>query len=503
MTAAPRQNTREDWVVFASVVLAAWGYTTSTTIANAVLTQMQGDLSASLDQIAWVVTASVVAGAIGIPPTPWLAARLGLKTLLLGALCSFTLSSAMIGASDTLAEVVLWRISQAFFGAPIMVLSQTIILNLFPPERRGLPMAMWSVALTTGWVFGPAIGAYLADWYSWELSFFILAPVSALSIVACFFALPRTDSLDRVQLDWPGFASLSVFLLAIQVALNRGHRLDWFQSPEIIGWLVLAMSALLVYVLHTLNSTKRLIRWSIFLDRNFAVGIIISAAYAFISIAPLVLVPAMLAQLRGLEPFTVGLAVAPRGITQMVTMLALGAFVTRIDARIPISIGLLFLAAGNWLMAGYNMEIGLWEIYLPQLLHGVGCALVWLPIFNMLYATLGEDLRTDAATMVGLTYSIGGGTSVAVLVSLLGRAERINAEEMRGLVSSTSEILRLPGYASLRMKDASSLAALQSEISNQALMIGYVNLFWLLMWLCLAVLPLMLLVPRPKTETME
>ena len=493
------KTTREDWAIFSAVVLAAWSYTTATTIGNAVLPQMQGDLSASLDQISWVVTASVMAGAIGIPPTPWLAARLGVKKLLLTSLAAFALASFMIGLSSTLGEVILWRIAQAFFGAPILVLSQTITMDRFPLARRGPAIAIWSAAGTTGWVMGPTLGAYLGEWYGWEWSFAILAPISVVSLLACLFVIPSGRREKEVRLDWTGFVSLSVCLLCMQIVLNRGERQGWFESGEIFGWLLVGTLALLIYVFHTLTSSERLIRWVIFKDRNFAVGIAISAAYAFLSLAPLVMIPGMLQQLKGLELITVGLLVVPRALTQIVFMLALGPVVTRLDARIPIGSGLVLFAIGNWMMASYNQDVGLWQVYLPQLLHGAASALVWLPIFNMLYATLPGNLRTDAATVIGLVYSLGGSASIAILVSVLTRGAQVSTEELGGLVVSKREIMDLPEYSLLDFNDTLTLATLQSQIAEQALMISYVNVFWLLTGLSLVVLPLLLLVAVPRS----
>ena len=492
--ASASRTSREDWLIFSSVVLAAWCYTAATTIGNAVLPQMQGDLSVSLDQISWVVTASIVAGALGIPPTPWLAARLGVKTLLVGSLVSFTVASAMIGLSESLGGVVLWRIVQASFGAPILVLSQTIVMDVFPLSRRGPAMAIWSAAGTTGWVMGPTLGAYLGEWYGWQWSFAVLAPIAIVSLIACAVFLPSNRERKKSRLDWMGFVTLSMFLLCAQIVLNRGQRQDWFESAEVLVWAFLAAAGLFMYCSHTLTSHERLIRWSILLDKNFTAGIAISAVYSFLSLGPLVLVPSMLQELKGLELTTVGLSVVPRGIAQMVVMLMLGPFVTRMDARIPIAIGLLSFALGNWMLANYNLDIGLWQVYLPQLFHGVGSALVWLPIFNLLYATLPAELRTDAATAVGLVYSLGGSASVAVLVALLSVGTQINAEELGSLLVSKLETIRLPEYREFDVTSEASLLSLQANITEQASMLAYVNLFWLLTGLALLTLPLLVLI---------
>ena len=494
------QGGGQRWAAFASVVLAAWGYATSTTIANAMLPQIQGDLSASLDQVSWIVTAAVVAGAIGIPPTPWLTARFGLKPVLIWSLVLFSLASVLVGLAGSLEEVVFWRICQSLFAAPLLVLSQTVTIDSFGPERRGTAMAIWSVALTTGWVFGPAMGAYLAELQNWRLGFFMLTPVSVAAIVACLRYVPRSEAKERLRFDWMGFATLSGCLLATQFVLNRGQREDWFESGEIVAWSVFGTLALCAYVSHSLSSNTRLIHWRIFLDRNFSVGILLLAGFAFISLAPLVLIPPMLEQLRGLDVVTIGVLISVRGVIQIFLMLAMGPYIARLNGRLLIAIGFLAYAAGSAMMSNYNLDIGAWDIILPQLLHGISIAFIWLPIFHMLYLTIDEDYRTDAATLVGLVYNIVSSAGVAILVVVLNRSLQINTEELGAHVTSTSEVLRSAAYAALEPDTIAGLAAIQAEINTQAMMTSYVNVFWLLTWVALGSLPI-LLVPRPRRHT--
>ena len=257
---------RDRWISFWASVFAAWGYSMSVTIANAMLPQIQGDLSASLDQVSWIITASIVAGALGIPPTPWLAARFGLKNVLLGALAVFTFASTMLPFAQGLGDLVFWRVIQSLFGAPIMVLSQTLTVSTFTGKKRGMAMAVWSGALTSGWVFGPAIGAYIADAYDWRVAFFMVGPIALLSIPVCWYFLRPDKSDQELAFDWFGFAALSVGLVAIQVVFNRGQREDWFDSQEIVTLTVISVVALVVYhaprihqqqALHTLDHLSR------------------------------------------------------------------------------------------------------------------------------------------------------------------------------------------------------------------------------------------------------
>ena len=502
MSVETKQTTsnRNRWISFWASAFAAWGYCLSVTIANAMLPQIQGDLSASLDQVSWIITASIVAGAMGIPPTPWLAARYGLKKVLLFALIVFTISSSMLPFSQNLGDVVLWRVVQALFGAPILVLSQSLTVSIFKGKKRGMAMAVWSVALTTGWTFGPAIGAYIADLANWRVAFLTVGPISFLAIILCWYFLPRTKSDEALDFDWFGFGSLSVGLVALQIVINRGQREDWFDSQEIVILTAIAVVSLTTHAIHSLTSDKRFIRWSIFRDRNLAVAMLLTSISGFTSLAPLVLVPPMLEAIKGLEVVTIGFVVTPRGIITIVLMLALGPYIERWDPRLLMGIGYASYALGSWMMSNYNMDIGMWDILIPQLLQGASSAFVWLPLFHTIYRTLEEEYRNEASMANMLVYNLIGSTGVAVLVVILSRSIQINTEELGVHITSTRELLRFPQYSGFDFKSAADAAAIHAAISQQAVMIGYVNVFWLLTWVALAALPTLLLVPTKKSN---
>ena len=485
---------------FWSITLGAWCYTFATTIGTALLPQMQGDLSVGLDQVTWVVTAAVVAGAIGIPPTPWLAARFGTKNLLVGSMIAFTVSSALIGAAGSLEEVILWRVCQAIFGAPIFVLSQSLCIGLVSYERRGTAMAIWSVALTTGWVFGPTAGAYLADWYSWRVSFFIIAPISVVATIACAVFLDRVDEDRKLEFDWTGFVALSVVLLAVQMVLNRGQRLDWLDSAEIIGWLALAALALSVYLGHTLSSRLRFIRWEVLRDWNLSYGLVLCALMSGMSLVPLVLIPPMLTSLKGLEVTTIGLVFVFRGLVQIVVMMLLGPLLARYDPRWLCAFGFLVFAYGCHLLSGYNQDVGLWDIYFPHVFFGIGSSFMWMSIFYMMYATVKAEYYDDAATLVSLSFNVVSSAGVALLVALLTRGLQINTEQIGAHFVVGDERLLFAEHAAYALDRVSGLATAWAEVAEQAVAIAYANVFRLMMWLSLGALPMLLLLPFRRPE---
>lgn len=497
--ASPAESLQEPGVVwhrgmaFASVIISASLYGGATTVANAVLPQMQGDLSASLDQISWIITASVVAGAIGTPPTPWLASRFGHRQLFIGALVAFTVSSTMIGFSSTLTEVVVWRIVQAVTGAPLMALSQTFTLNLYPGDKRPFALAIWTIGLTCGWVFAPAVGAYLADQQTWRLIFLIMAPVGGACIVMCLVFLPKSKKDEKLQFDWLGFFALSLALASLQIVLNRGQRLDWFDSTQILIWAVLGVVSLYFFVIHSLTTKKPFFNWQIFRDRSFAVGTLLTFTFSFISLPTLVMVPAMLAELRGLEVVTIGFIMVPRGCVQLVVTLLIARLIGRVDARALICFGFVLYAAGTLMMSRFNMSIGLWDVIIPMAMQGAAMSIIWLPVFNMMYATLEERYRTDGASVTGLAYSLTSSAGLAVSVTLISRGSQTSTEELASNVILTNELLRYPEYSDWDLSAVQSLATIQAEVAQQALMISYVNVFWLLTVVCLAAIPIVIL----------
>ena len=479
--------------MFFTVVFSATLAAGATTVANTVLPQMSGDLSASLDQVSWVVTAAVVAGAIGTPTTPWLAARFGAKQLLVFAISAFTFASVMIGTSETLGEVVFWRIAQAATGGPILALSQTFTLAIFSERERGKALAIWSMALTGGWVFAPVLGAYLADQQSWRVVFFALAPAGVVGAILAGQLMPKTPKDTKLRFDWFGFVALSVSLAALQIVLNRGQRLGWFDSPEIIIWCGVGLVATYIFIVHSISAKNPFFRWQVFKDKNLAVGFILVFTFAFISLVPLVLIPSMLESLRGMDVATIGMVFIPEGVIEIVAYILIARLIGRVDSRFLISLGFLVFAAGAWMMTRYNLDITVWDVFVPLSLQGLGMTIIWLPVFHMIYSTLAEGYRTEAAALIGLGYSISSSSGIALSVTILSRSSQTVNQELVANVTYGNEVFKLAEYSDLPLDAIDSLAGIQSEVMQQSLMIGYVNVYWMLTLVCIAAIPIVLI----------
>ena len=279
MSAAPAGDAGNRTAITVCVILATLMQSLDTTIANIALPYIQGSVSASQDQINWVLTSYIVAAAIMTPPTGFLAGRFGRKRLFLVAVAGFTLASMLCGMAQSLPQIVLFRILQGMFGAALVPLSQSVLIEIYPPERRGSAMALFGVAVMVGPILGPVLGGWLTENYTWRWVFYINLPIGALALLGIITFLPDTERNAGAKLDWFGFGTLSLAIGALQVMLDRGEQLDWFGSAEIWIEAIVAASAFYLFVVHTFTADAPFVRPALFRDRNFAAGTLASAIW--------------------------------------------------------------------------------------------------------------------------------------------------------------------------------------------------------------------------------
>jgi MFS transporter, DHA2 family, multidrug resistance protein len=334
------------------VILATLMQALDTTIANVALPYMQGSVSASQDQIAWVLTSYIVAAAIMTPPTGYLAGRFGLKRLFLVSVAGFTVASMLCGMSQSLVQIVLFRVLQGLFGAALVPLSQTTLLNINPPARQGSAMALWGVAVMAGPVLGPVLGGWLTEAYSWRYVFYINLPIGILAFAGITTFLPETSRNVTAKLDWFGFGALSLTIAAFQVMLDRGEQLDWFGSSEIVVEAIIGASAFYLFLVHTFTASAPFVRPSLFRDRNFTAGIVFIAIIGLTYYASLALQPPYLQDLMNYPIVTAGLVLGPRGVGTMGAMLVVGKLIGKVDTRVLLGAGLGLTAWSFYAMTG-------------------------------------------------------------------------------------------------------------------------------------------------------
>jgi len=340
------------------------------TIANVALPYMQGTLSATSDQITWVLTSYVVAAAIFTAPVGWLASHFGRKRLFLVCVTGFTIASALCGMANSLTEIVAFRLLQGMFGAALVPLSQATMLDLYPPEQRGSAMAVWGMGVMVGPILGPTLGGYLTDVYNWRWVFLINVPFGILAAVGLTLFMRDTPRHEGLKFDWTGFAVLSLGLASLQLMLDRGEQLDWFNSTEIIAELVLACLGIYLFVVHLFTADNTFIPPRIFNDLNFSAGFLIMFAIGMILLSSMALLPPYLQNLGGYSITTTGLLMAPRGAGTMLAMLVAGRLTSRVDPRLLMFAGILMICASMWRMIDWTPDVDEWSLAITTLFRG-------------------------------------------------------------------------------------------------------------------------------------
>ncbi|WP_378943335.1 DHA2 family efflux MFS transporter permease subunit [Mesorhizobium sp. ANAO-SY3R2] len=481
-----------------SIMLATVMQVLDTTIANVALPSMVGDLGASQDTINWVLTSYIVAAAIMTPLTGWMADRFGAKQLFLSAVVGFTVASMMCGVAWNLESMVLFRVLQGVFGAAIVPLSQTFLLNINPKERHGQAMAMWGAGIMVGPIIGPTLGGWLTESFNWRWVFFINLPVGIVAFLGCAAYLPAVAKRLR-GFDFFGFAMLSLGVGALQLMLDRGAEVDWFSAAEIWVELGLSITGFWIFTVHMMTSKNTFIDPKIFTDRNFVTGLVFIFVIGVILLASMALLPPMLSRIYGYPTITTGLVMAPRGVGTMISMLLVGRLVRMVDARVLVVTGLVFTAASLHLMTGFTPQMDSYLIITTGILQGLGLGLVFVPLSTVSFATLAPQFRTDAASLFSLVRNIGSSIGISIVAVVLSRNIQINhAELSTNITPYNPNLLAMsPGAAA---GNPTALSQIDGLVNIQSLMISYINDFKLMMIVTLCAIPLALLLRKPKAQ---
>ncbi len=396
-----------------SIMLATFMQGVDTTITNVALPHMQGSLSASQDQIAWVVTSYIVAAAIMTPLTGWLAGRFGIKYVFLFSVIGFTLASALCGAAASLTQLVLYRLLQGICGAALVPLSQAVLFQINPPERHAQAMAVWGMGVILGPIIGPALGGYLTDYYTWRWVFYINLPAGVLAAIGILVFIHETRHGHREPFDFFGFAALSIAIGALQMLLDRGELKDGFGSTEIWIEATIAALGLYLFVIHTTTATERsFLNRDLLKDANCLCGILLMFLIGIPLYGTMTLLPLMLQNLMNYPVVTTGLVTAPRGIGTMAAMFLVARLVGRVDTRLILLTGLLVTAAAMWQMTGFSLQMGMGPIITSGVLQGFGLGFVFTPLSTVTFSTLPRPLLTQGTAIFSLMRNIGGSIGI-------------------------------------------------------------------------------------------
>jgi len=489
-------------MITACVILAVIMQALDTTIANVALPYIQGSVSASADQINWVLTSYIVAAAIMTPPSGFLAAKFGRKNVLLTAIAGFVFASVLCGLAQSLPQIVAFRLMQGLFGAALVPLSQSILLDNYSLEERGSAMALFGVSVMVGPVLGPVIGGWLTDNISWRWVFYINVPIGALAFAGIVMFVTETKINALAKLDWFGFGALSLGITSLQLFLDRGEQLDWFSSKEILFEAVVCASSFYLLLVHMFTAKNSFVNPRLFLDRNFSVSMFFIFVIGVTYLASLALMTPYLQTLMHYPVITAGFVMGPRGIGTMLSMFIVGKLMGKIDSRALLMLGLGLTGWAMYVMTGWTPDISQWTIVSVGFVQGAGLGFLFVPLTTIAFSTLPAEMRGDGTGLYNLSRNIGSSVGIAVVSLLLTQNVQVNHAAIGANITPFS--MRMLPQAVQHMYDptkAAGRAALDGLINLQSTIIAYVDDFKLLMIMSLAVMPLVLLLRKPRSAS--
>ncbi len=497
-TATPAEGVPNRALITVCAMAATLMQALDGTIANVALPYMQGGLSSTADQVTWVLTSYIVAAAIFTSPVGALAARYGRKRIFLISVAGFTAASVLCGAAQSLEQMVLFRLLQGAFGAALVPLSQSTMLDIYPPAQRGSAMAVWGMGVMLGPILGPTLGGWLTETYDWRWVFYVNLPfgVFAFAGLWAFMADDRTGSVRRF--DWFGFTTLSIGIGAFQLMLDRGQRADWFTSTEIIIEAGVAALGLWLFLVHLLTAEKPFIPPRIFKDRNFLSGFLMMFVVGVILFSTSALLAPYLQTLGGYPVFDAGLVLAPRGVGTMAAMLVAGRLADRLDPRLLMLFGVSVIAWTLWDMTAWTPDLNTHHLMFTTAMQGFGLGFVFIPLQVIAFATLAPELRTDGTGLTSLMRNIGSAIGISITVAVLEHDTQVLHAEIAGLVSPLNRMLQWSGVAQFwNPATPTGAALLNAEVTRQAQIMAYANDFHLLLLLCIPTALLVLMMRRP------
>ncbi|KIF83217.1 DHA2 family efflux MFS transporter permease subunit [Noviherbaspirillum autotrophicum] len=470
-----------------------------TTIVNVALPHMQGELGATTDQISWVLTSYLVTAAIFMPLTGYFSDILGRKRYLLICIAGFVGASALCGIAGNVVQIVLFRMLQGMFGAALVPLSQAIMSDAYPPEERGKAMALWGLGVMVGPVLGPTMGGWLTEVASWRWTFYINVPVGALSWFLASQFVPETQKKAR-KMDWPGLVLLAAGVAGSQYALDRGNQQDWLAAADIRIAAVLGVVGIAGFSWYSLRAKQRaLFDIRIFTDRNFATACLVIALLGLGMFGTIVVQPILLERLLNYPILTTGMIMAPRGIATAVSMLLVGRLVGRTDARVLVGAGMLISAVGSHFMTHYSLDINAFWIVWPAMLQGLGMGLIFVPLSTIAYATLPRARMAEAAGLYSLVRTMGSAIGISIVTTLLSRQGQVLWNELGGHLTRFNPAVQHYLRGLHLPPDSPKAAALIAEqVARQAEMLAMIDVFQLITWSFVAMLPLVFLLKKKQ-----
>jgi MFS transporter, DHA2 family, multidrug resistance protein len=480
------------WLITAAVMLATFMEVLDTTIVSVALPHIAGSLSATTDEATWVLTSYLVANAIVLPASSWFARYFGRKRFLIGCIVIFTISSFVCGIASDLVILILARMAQGAGGGALQPLSQAILLESFPPEKRGMAMAAFAIGVVVAPILGPTLGGWLTDNWSWRWAFYINIPIGVLAVfmVNQFVEDPPYISRSRPgRIDATGFALMAVCLAALQIILDRGQQVDWFAAPW-LGWFTfISAASLIIFVVWEFRVAEPIVNLRVFANRNFLVGTLLIFMVGLVLYSALTILPLYLQTLMGYPALQSGLAVSPRGLGAFLMMPLVGYLTGKIDVRKLIGSGFVVLGLSLWRFAGINLEISVWNIVWPSIFTGVGLSMIFVPLSTVAMGTLSQEQMGNASGIFNLMRNVGGSVGISIVTTLLARQSQVFQSQLTSRLTPgdfvygvrTHSLQRfMEGYFAQPDALQRAQGVVYRELQRQSTLLAYVNNFQLL-----------------------
>ncbi len=478
-------------------MLAVTMVVVDTTIANVALPHMQATMSASQDQIVWVLTSYLIVTAIATPLTGWLASRFGRRPVMILSTAGFTLASLLCGMSNSIGAIVLARALQGACGAALVPLSQATVLDTTPREGQAKAMAVYSLGTMVGPLIGPTLGGWLTDAFTWRWVFFINLPFGILALAGLVLFLPDDRDKAPSRFDMFGFATVSLALASFQLMIDRGEQLDWFDSTEVWTYAIILATAAYLGVVHVCTAKNTFIRVELFKDRNFAFGCLLSATIGFVTFASIPLVTVMMQHMLGYSAYRTGIVGLPRGIGTLLSILLVTQLIGKFPSRLLVFSGMTITSAGLFLYTRFDLYVDQQPLLWAGLIQGLGSGLMIVPLSIAVFATLPPVFRNEGATLYALTRNLGTSLGISLLQRQVTQNTAVVQSRLVEGVRPDSTNVQF-GMPDMDFGSIAALARMKAEIVRQAGMVAYIDVYWLMSIVGVVMLPAALLMREPK-----
>ena len=496
------------WLIAVAVMLATIMEVLDTTIANVALLHIRGSLSADVDEAAWVLTSYIVSNAIVIPLTGWCGSYFGRKRFFNFCILLFTFSSFMCGCSVNLPMLVFFRILQGAGGGALMPMSQAILMETFPPEEQATAMSVWGTGMMVGPVLGPIVGGWITDNYSWRWIFYINVPIGIIAflMVTVFVADPGYLRRAVKRIDFWGLGYLALGIGTIQILLDKGERLDWFDSPTIKVMAVVGTVAIILFVVQELRTKEPIVDLSVLKNRTFAIGVAFTAVVMFGMYGTMVLIPLYCQTAAGYTPLLAGYVMTTQSLGSFLSIIVAGRLFNKMDPRYMIAGGCLLSGYGVWQMAHFNAQIDFWGIAGPGFLRGVGTGMIFIPMTTLSLSAVSREQMGTASGLFNMVRTVGGSVGIAILVAMLSSHAQIhqayldndinpltlgNWERSQAVMGYMAQMG--PGNHQMPM-----MMMLYQEIQHQASIMAFLDDFRLIAYIFFALTPVAFIMKRSK-----